>query len=97
MVRIDGLTGPARAGASGKARKKRGASGGGRASSSERVQVAEAAALHEKARALMADMPEVRLARIEAIRDAIEDGSYRMDERRMAVRIVANALAERPW
>jgi len=96
MVRIDGLTGPARTATSGKSRKKR-ATAGSRASTPERVQVAEAAALHEKARTLMADMPEVRLGQIEAIREALEQGRYHMDEHKLAVRIVANALAERPW
>ncbi len=96
-MRINGTGGPAsiaRAGKSGKAsgKKRAGKSGAG-----DRVKVADAASLREKARTMLADLPEVRLERIEAIRDAIERGAFRTDSRRVARRIVANALAEHPW
>ena len=98
MVRISGIGGPStttRAGKGG-ARKKTGrSSGGGR--SRDRVRVADAASLHERARLMLADLPEVRLERIEEIRDALEKGTYRIDEKRVAARIVCNALAERQW
>jgi len=42
-------------------------------------------------------MPEVRLERIEEIRDAIERGEYGVDARKVAARIVINALAEHAW
>jgi len=96
MVRIDRVIGPAGAGSSSKTGKKS-ASKGKPASSGEQVRVADSAALREKAKLLLADMPEVRLDRIEAIRDALEQGAFQMDERKLAIHIITNALAERPW
>jgi len=78
----------------GKGRKRAAAGGSG---VSDRVKVADAAALREKAHIMMADMPEVRLERIEEIRDAIERGEYGVDARKVAARIVINALAEHAW
>jgi len=63
----------------------------------DRVKVADAASLHERAKVMLADMPDVRLDRIEEIRDALEKGSFELNEKKVAVRIVRNALVERTW
>lgn len=95
MVRISGsrrsgnISGPKRA--SGRSTSKSGNSG------SEKVQVADAAGLREKAEVMLANLPEVRLERIEEIRSSLEQGDYQVDSREVASRIVVNALAERPW
>jgi len=96
MVRINRVSGTAGTGATNRSGKKR-SSKSKPSSSTEQVRVADAAALHEKAKLLMADMPEVRLERIEAIRAALEQGNFHMDEKQVAMHIVANAMAERPW
>jgi len=96
MVRVDRVTGPAGTGVAGLTGKKR-ASKGKSSSPGDQIRVADAIALREKAKTLLADMPEVRLERIEALRDALEQGSLQMNERQLAAHIVANALAERPW
>jgi flagellar biosynthesis anti-sigma factor FlgM len=95
MVRISG---PGRPGGvsgtkrtSGKSAAKAGGSG------SEKVQVADAAGLREKAQVMLANLPEVRMERIEEIRGSIERGDYEVSGRQVASRIVINALAERPW
>ena len=97
MVRISGVGGSQKPVQTGKGggRKRAGKSSGGRAR--DQVRVADAASLHERAKVLLADMPEVRLARIEEIRDALEKGVFKMDEKQVAVRIVRNALVERTW
>ncbi len=71
----------------------------GKSSSGNRdsVQVSDAAGLREKAHAMLADMSEVRMEQIEAIRSALEEGSFKSDSRKVAVQIVSNALAEHPW
>ncbi|MDX8410074.1 MAG: flagellar biosynthesis anti-sigma factor FlgM [Mariprofundales bacterium] len=97
MVRISGIGGshnPVQT-SKGGGRKKATKSSGGRAK--DQVRVADAASLHERAKVLLADMPEVRLERIEEIRDALEKGAFKMDEKQVAVRIVRNALVERVW
>jgi len=96
MVRINGpdrssQIAPARA--SGKKRKSSSASG----ATSEQVQVADAAALREKANVMLAGMPEVRMERIEEIRSALEKGTYKADSNKIAAHIIANALSERSW
>jgi len=96
MVRIDRVIGPAGASSTSSSGKKR-ASKSKAGPTGEQVRVADSTALREKAKVLMADMPEVRLDRIEAIRDALEQGEFKMDEKKMAVNIIANALAERSW
>jgi len=97
MVQISGLRQPSTPlqsskGGRGKAAAK---AKGGRAR--DRVKVADAASLHERAQVMLADMPEVRLERIEGIRDALEQGNFQMNEKEVAVRIVRNALVERVW
>ncbi len=94
MVRINSTTGPTKTGSTTGNSKRTGRS---RTRASDKVHVADAAALHEKAMALIADMPEVRLDRIESIRLALEQGNYHVNEQQMALRIVINALAERSW
>ena len=70
MVRIDRVIGPAGAGSTSSTGKKR-ASKSKAGSTGEQVRVADSTALREKAKLLMADMPDIRLDRIEAIRDAL--------------------------
>jgi len=75
-----------------KSRKKTSVSMGG-----ETVRLASADHLREQAKAMLAEMPDVRLERIEEIRGALEQGRYRVKAKQVAKRIVANALAEGPW
>jgi len=97
MVQISGLRQPSTPLQSSKGGKGKaaGKAQGGRAR--DRVKVADAASLHERAQVMLADMPEVRLEHIEGIRDALEQGSFKMNEKEVAVRIVRNALVERVW
>ncbi len=94
-MRIQGTGRPNRISATKGSGRKRAASG--TSGVTDRVKVAEAAALREKARVMIADMPDVRLERIEEIRDALERGEYGVDARKVAARIVINALAEHAW
>jgi len=64
---------------------------------SDRVQVADATALREKAKTMLAGMSDVRLERIEEIRDALAQGQYEVDSRKVAARIIINAVTERLW
>ncbi len=97
MVQISGVRQPGTPVQSSKGGRSKaaGKSKGGRAR--DRVKVADAASLHERAKVMLADLPEVRLERIEEIRDALEKGTFQMNEKQVAVRIVRNALAERTW
>ena len=95
MVRIDKTTG-INTPALGSAKRKR-ASKGGSASNSGQVHVNDASALRQSAKVLLADISEVRMERIEGIRDALESGSYQVNEQDIAVQIVSNALGEKPW
>ncbi|MDQ6963684.1 MAG: flagellar biosynthesis anti-sigma factor FlgM [Mariprofundales bacterium] len=98
MVQINGLRQPATTLQSSKGGGSKATSGRGKTGrSSDRVKVADAASLHERAKVMLADMPDVRMERIEEIRDALEQGSFQMSEREVAVRIVRNALVERVW
>lgn len=65
--------------------------------SRDSVQVADSASLREKAQIMLADISDVRMERIEEIRDALEKGTFKTDSRKVATQIVANALAEHPW
>jgi len=97
-MRIQGTGGPKGIASTGKSGKASGKARAGKSHAArDRVKVADAAGLREKARVMLADLPEVRLERIEAIRDAIERGAFRTDAQAVARRIVANALAEHPW
>ncbi len=94
-MRINGTNRPGRITAAKGGGRKRAASGA--SGVADKVKVADAAALREKARVMIADMPEVRLERIEEIRDALERGEYDVDSKKVAARIVINALAEHAW
>lgn len=96
MVRINGTNGSQGIYKSKTSAKSKGAAGK-KSAGGEHVQVSDAASLREKAQVMLADMPEVRLERIEEIRDALEKGSFQMDSRKVAVQIVSNALAEHIW
>ncbi len=64
---------------------------------SDRVKVSDAAGLKERAKVLLADMPDVRLEQIESIRQALENGSYTINNKAIASHIVRNALSEHAW
>ncbi len=95
MVRISGSSAPS--GIHKSAGKSRTGSKGSKSSQGDRVQVSDAAALRERAKVLMSDMPDVRLDKIEGIRDALEGGSYHMNSKAVSIHIVRNALSERAW
>jgi len=99
MVRISGSGAAAaiqkaKASSGGKAKASSGKKSGG---GGDRVQVSDAATLREMAHTMMADMPEVRLDRIEEIRDALESGSSNYNSKQVATQIVRNAMAEHSW
>lgn len=96
MVRIDKATGVATPSSVGSAGKKR-ASKSGSTSKGGQIHVNDASALREKAKVMLSDISDVRLERIEEIRDALESGSYEVKEQDIAVQIVINALGEKPW
>ncbi|MBL4775943.1 MAG: flagellar biosynthesis anti-sigma factor FlgM [Mariprofundus sp.] len=75
----------------GKGKGKAAGSGG------DSVKVSDAAGLREKALTMLSDMSAVRMERIEEIRGALEEGSFKSDSRKIAKQIVSNALAERSW
>lgn len=63
-------------------------------SGGDSVKVSDATSLREKAMAMLDDLSPVRMERIEEIRDALEDGSFKSDSQKVAVRIVSNAISE---
>ncbi|MDX8397118.1 MAG: flagellar biosynthesis anti-sigma factor FlgM [Mariprofundaceae bacterium] len=63
----------------------------------DRVQVSDANTLRKMAHTMMADMPEVRFERIEEIRDALEQGSFKFNSQKVASQIVRNAMSEHVW
>jgi len=99
MVRINGTKRPASVQQSGgsKGSAKSSASGGKRGTGGERVEVSDASALRERAHVMLGDMSEVRMERIEAIRDALESGKFQLSSKKVAAQIVNNALAEHSW
>jgi len=97
MVRISGSNRSPGISSSKAAKKSRSASASTQAGSSDQVQVTNATALREKAKAMLADMPDVRLERIEEIRNALDQGRYEVDNRNVANRIIINAMAEHAW
>lgn len=100
MVRINGSGRPSSVQKSGgsKGSGKAAASGGKRASGGgERVEVSDASALRERAQVMLSEMPEVRMERIEEIRDALESGKFQVNSKKVAAQIVNNALAEHSW
>ncbi len=97
MIRISGSD-PVSGLASAKTREKKRKSGTSKSGgAADTVRVADAASLREKVQIMLADMPELRMDRIEEIRDALESGSYEIDSRKVAARIITNAVAERLW
>ncbi len=99
MVRISGTNPPASIQKSGgsKGSAKSSGSSGKRGTGGERVEVSDASALRERAQVMLSDMPEVRMERIEEIRDALESGSFQISGKKVAAQIVRNALAEHSW
>ncbi|MDX8380825.1 MAG: flagellar biosynthesis anti-sigma factor FlgM [Ghiorsea sp.] len=61
------------------------------------VKVSDAAGLRARAKVMLEDLPDVRLDEIEQIRDALESGSYEMNNKAIASHIVRNALSEHAW
>lgn len=96
-MRIERAGGPAEIRKSSSASKKSKSKYAASSSSGDSVQVSDSASLREKAKTMLADMSEVRMERIEEIRDALEKGTYQSDSRKIATQIVCNALAEHPW
>lgn len=97
MVRINGADRTGRIASAKSAGKKSRSTASSQSNSAGIVQVADAAALREKASVMLADMPEVRMERIEEIRSSIEKGTYKTDSARVAAHIIVNALSERTW
>ncbi len=95
-MRINGPNNRSKISSPRSAGKKRQSSSASSASNAQ-VQVADATALREKAQVMLADMPEVRMERIEEIRSALEKGEYKADSAKIAAHIIANALSERSW
>ncbi len=96
MVRISGVGSLGSVGKASGSRKKGKTSTQG-SSKKDRIQISDAESLRTQAKAMIADMPDVRLERIEGIRDALEAGTFRYDSKKIAAQIVRNALAERAW
>jgi len=96
MVRIDKTTGVNVPASMGSAGKKRTSKGGSTAKGGQ-IHVNDASALREKAKVLLSDISEVRMERIEELRNALENGNYQVNEQDVAVQIVTNALGEKPW
>jgi len=97
MVRISGGS-PAGAVLKSQSSKGKGkASSGKKSGGGDRVQVSDASTLREMAKSMMADMPDVRLERIEEIRDALEQGTFKYNGKKVATQIVLNALSEHSW
>ncbi len=96
MVRIDKTTGVNTPASMGSASKKRASKGGSTAKGGQ-IHVNNASALRKKAKVLLSDISDIRMERIEEIRNALENGSYQVNEQDVATQIVANALGEKPW
>ncbi|MDQ6955566.1 MAG: flagellar biosynthesis anti-sigma factor FlgM [Mariprofundaceae bacterium] len=99
MVRISGsgATGAIQKAKASGGKAAKAAPSGKKSSGGDRVQVSDAATLREMAHAMMADMPDVRLQRIEEIRDALESGTTNYSSKKVATQIVRNAMAEHSW
>ena len=96
MVRISGST-PSSAIGSPAAGKGKGKTSTSKRGGKDSVHVSDAAGLRERAKVMLADMPDVRLDKIEEIRDALEKGTYQMDSNAVSAFIVRNALSEHSW
>ena len=96
-MRINRTGSPSAIGKTSSAGKRSKSSSSSSRSGGDSVQVSDSASLREKAKTMLAEMSEVRMDRIEEIRDALEKGTYQSDSRKIASQIVCNALAEHPW
>lgn len=94
MVRISG---PGHVGGITSTKSSKAKSSKSSSKSGDKIRIADAERLREQAQVMLANMPEVRMERIEEIRDALEQGNYEVPSQEVAVRIVINALAERSW
>lgn len=94
MVRINKTSQPTgiHKPSSGKAKQAASKKSGG-----DSVQVSDASGLRERAKVMLAGMPEVRLEQIEGIRSALENGSYTMNSKAISAHIVRNAMSEHSW
>jgi len=95
MVRISGSSAPS--GIHKSAGKSSSGAKAGKAGRGDKVQVSDASALRERAKVMLSNMPDVRLDKIEGIRDALESGTYQMNSKAVSVHIVRNALSEHAW
>jgi len=95
-MRINSTSGSAGVQSSGNASKGKG-KGKASGSGGDSVKVTDAASLREKAMTMLSEMSDVRMERIEEIRGALEEGSFKSDSHKVATQIVSNALAERSW
>ncbi|MDX8387690.1 MAG: flagellar biosynthesis anti-sigma factor FlgM [Ghiorsea sp.] len=96
MVRISGSS-PSSPMSSSSAGKGKGKASTSKRGGTDSVHVSDAAGLRERAKVLLADMPDVRLDKIEEIRDSLEQGTYQMDSKAVSTFIVRNALSEHSW
>ncbi len=95
-MRINSTSGSTGVQSSGSASKGKG-KGKASASGGDSVKVTDAASLREKAMTMLGEMSSVRIDRIEEIRGALEEGSFKSNSHKVATQIVSNALAERSW
>jgi flagellar biosynthesis anti-sigma factor FlgM len=94
VVRISGSTPPS---AISKSTSGKGKGSTSKRGGSDSVQVSDAAGLRERAKVMLSDMPDVRLDKIEEIRESLEQGTYQMDSKAVSTFIVRNALSEHSW
>ncbi len=92
-MRINGPSGSSPVQRSGATAKKGKGKAAGK-SGGDSVKISDASSLREKAMAMLDDVSPARLERIEEIRDALEDGSFKSDSQKVATRIVSNAISE---
>jgi len=100
MVRIEEikrLTAVQKSGDSKGVEKSSAADRGLVASGGQGVDFSSAAALRESVEMMMGDVSDVRMERIEAIRNVLESGRFIFNSRDVATQIVRNALAEHFW
>lgn len=65
--------------------------------SKDSVQVSDATGLRARAKVMLAEMPDVRLDKIEGIREALEQDTYQLNHKAISAHIVRNALSEHSW
>ena len=67
----------------------------GRSPAAERVSLSERARQVQRLRKLLEGIPEVRMERVEELRERLAQGTYRVDGRRVARRLLSESLFER--